>query len=134
MMDFFLRLTTTLSIMFLFVAWLFSMFGIWMGGCQTQEQKEIKRLIGELQDQDEDSSVRSNAAIALGNIGEDAKDAVPALIQALQDQNSEIRYHAAMALGEIGSGAADAVSALIQALQDQDVRVIAAYALGRAPA
>ena len=67
MMDFFLRLTTTLSIMFLFVAWLFSMFGIWMGGCQTQEQKEIKRLIGELQDQDEDSSVCSNAAIALGN-------------------------------------------------------------------
>ena len=91
-----LRSTT---IMFLFVG----LVGIWMGGCQTQEQKEIKRLIGELQDQDEDSSVRSNAAIALGNIGEGAKDAVPALIQALQDQNSEIRYHAAMALGEIGS-------------------------------
>ena len=33
-----LRLTTA---MFLFVG----LFGIWMGGCQTQEQKEIKRLI-----------------------------------------------------------------------------------------
>jgi len=66
MMDFFLRLTTTLSIMFLFVAWLFSMFGIWMGGCQTQEQKEIKRLIGELQG---DAYVCSNVAIILGNIG-----------------------------------------------------------------
>ena len=74
-----LRSTT---VMFLFVG----LVGIWMGGCQTQEQKEIKRLIGELQDQDEDSSVRSNAAIALGNIG--MRNAVPALKQALQDEDT----------------------------------------------
>ena len=40
--------------------------GIWMGGCQTQEQQEIKRLIGELQG---DAYVCSNVAIILGNIG-----------------------------------------------------------------
>ena len=85
--------------MFLFVG----LFGIWMGGCQTQEQKEIKRLIGELQDQDEDSSVRSNAAIALGRIGGGAVDAVPALIQLLQDQSSDVRLNAAVALKNIGT-------------------------------
>ena len=36
-----LRSTT---VMFLSVG----LVGIWMGGCETQEQKEIKRLIGEL--------------------------------------------------------------------------------------
>ena len=66
------------TVMFLFVG----LFGIWMGGCQTQEQKEIKRLIKQLQDQNE--NVRQSAVFALGQIG---KDAVPALIQALQDQN-----------------------------------------------
>ena len=91
-----LRSTT---VMFLFVG----LLGIWMGGCQTQEQKEIKRLIGELQDQDEDSSVRSNAAIALGNIGEGAKDAVPTLIPLLQDQDIGVRGSAAWALGRIGT-------------------------------
>ena len=30
---------------------LFVGFGIWIGGCQTQEQK-VERLIGELWDQD----------------------------------------------------------------------------------
>ena len=54
-----LRSTT---IMFLFVG----LVGIWMGGCQTQEQKEIKRLIKQLQDQNKD--VRIYAAFALGMI------------------------------------------------------------------
>jgi len=39
-----LRLTTT---MVLFVG----LFGIWMGGCETQEQK-VEKLIKQLQDQD----------------------------------------------------------------------------------
>ena len=97
-MDSFLRLPTTLSIMFLFVVWL---FGIWMGGCQTQEQKEIKRLIGELQD--DDVYVCSNAASTLGNIGSGAKDAVPTLIRVLQDQDWDVRSNAAYALGRINT-------------------------------
>ena len=55
---------------------------IWMGGCQTQEQK-VERLIKQLGHQK--VKVRANAAGALGNIGSGAIDAVPALIQALQD-------------------------------------------------
>ena len=70
--------------MFLFVG----LFGIWMGGCQTQEQKEIKRLIKQLQDQNE--NVRQSAVFALGQIG---KDAVPALIQALKKRlHQGIKY------------------------------------------
>ena len=80
--------------MFLFVG----LFGIWMGGCQTQEQK-VEKLIKELQD--EDSGVRVNAAWALGEIG--AVDAVPALILLLQDQDENIRKDTAKALKQIGT-------------------------------
>jgi HEAT repeat protein len=52
-------------------------------------------------------------AIALGKIG---KDAVPALIQALQNgHNARVRSRTAMALGDIRSE--DAVPVLVQALQ-----------------
>ena len=71
-----LRSTT---VMFLFV-W-FS--GIWMGGCETQEQKLIKQL----QDQNQNIVVRGRAAEALGKIG--SEEAVPALIQALQNQDED---------------------------------------------
>ena len=68
--------------------------------------------------------------MALGRIGGGAKDAVPALIQALKDQHEEVRNNAAWTLGRIGK---DAVPALIQALKDQniEVRQYAAGALGR---
>ena len=45
---------------------------------ETQEQK-VERLIKQLQDQDVD--VRAFAIEALGDIGSEAQDAVPALIQ-----------------------------------------------------
>jgi HEAT repeat protein len=101
---------------------------IWMGGCQTQEQK-VERLITELGHKE--TKVRANAAEALGQMGEGAKDAASTLIQLLQDQDQDVRYFAAGALGMIGEGAQDAVPALIQALQDQnrDVRDSAARAL-----
>ena len=51
-----LRLTT---VMFLFVG----LFGIWMGGCQIQEQK-VERLIKELGNRNE--WVHLHAAMALG--------------------------------------------------------------------
>ena len=66
-----LRSTT---VMFLFVG----LVGMWMGGCETQKQK-VDRLIRQLQDQY--LYVRGNAAEALGKIGPDAKDVIPALIQ-----------------------------------------------------
>jgi HEAT repeat protein len=44
-----------------------------------------------------------NAARALGSIGEDAIDAVPALIQVLQDPNEWVCKGVAKALGSIGT-------------------------------
>ena len=67
---------------------------------ETQEQ-QVERLIKELQDPDSD--VRSIAAVTLGEMGPEAKDAVPALIQLLQDQSSDVRLNAAVALKNIGT-------------------------------
>ena len=103
-----LRSTT---VMFLFV-WF---AGIWMGGCETQEQK-VEKLIKQLQD---DVEIRHYAIWELVEIG---KDAVPFLIQALQDagegkNGSVIRLSVVEVLVKIGK---DAVPDLIQALQDAD--------------
>ena len=99
-------------VMYVFVG----LVGMWMGGCQTQEQKvetqeqkiktqeqKIERLIKQLQDQNE--GVRVNAARALGFIGEGAKAAVPTLMPLLKDQDDEgfVRSDAAEALGKIGT-------------------------------
>jgi HEAT repeat protein len=79
---------------------------------------------------DSASSVRSNAARALGYIGAPAKDAVPALIQAAD--NPELRAEAVTALGKIGPASHTAVPLMIKALKDADteVRWSAAWALG----
>ena len=118
-----LRLTTA---MFLFVGF----FGL-LGYAEETQEQQVERLIRELQDSDSD--IRSIAAVTLGEIGPEAKDAIPALIQLLQDQDAEgfARANAALALGQIGEGAKDAMSVLIQALRDQDkyVRRDAAGAL-----
>jgi HEAT repeat protein len=57
-------------------------------------------MIAVLKDQDEE--VLRLAAQALGWIGPEAKEAVPALIAALTDQEAEVRRSAAYALGEVG--------------------------------
>ena len=80
----------------------------------SQNKDTVPVLIQKLQD--ENRHVRMNAAEALGRRGEGAKDAVPALSQALHewpvrtDQNS-VRNNAAWALGKIATPEA------LQALQ-----------------
>ena len=102
--------------------------GIWIGGCQTPEQK-VEKLISKLQHKN--PKVRQTAVVALTKMG---KDAVPVLIQALQDPDVSVRV--ALPLGQIGTpdaikAANSAVPTLIQALQDPDVRLNAALALGQ---
>src|SRR5439155_5502063 len=79
---------------------------------------------------DKDKAVRQNAAYALGEIGQAAKDAVPALLKALKDEDTEVKKYAMGALGEIGPDAKAAVPALIETLKDDDLRYHAASALG----
>lgn len=77
---------------------------------------------------------RWSAAGALAAIGNGARQAVPALAEALEhDADEKVRWYAAYALSEIGSGSAPAALALLRAMDDgdEDVRGYAARALGR---
>ena len=60
----------------------------------------------------------SDAVVALGKIGPEAKDAVPALTELLNDKNENVRSAAAIALGGIGPAAKSAVPALTKLLKD----------------
>ena len=51
---------------------------------------------------DENNHGRAMAALALKEIGPDAKAAVPALIEALKDKDGYVRQQAAGAMGRIG--------------------------------
>ncbi|HMF20253.1 MAG TPA: HEAT repeat domain-containing protein, partial [Gemmataceae bacterium] len=79
--------------------------------------------------------VRQQAAIAIYNIGPDAHEAVPPLIQALADDDAELRTNAALALGGIGPKAQAAVPHLVKLLanskEQKAARVEAATALAR---
>ena len=69
---------------------------IWIGGCETQEQR-VEKLIKRLGHKKVE--VRGSAAGALGQIG--SEDAVSALIQTLQDPNEDVRINAVQALENI---------------------------------
>ncbi len=85
----------------------------------------LKRLQGS------EVAVRVEAAREIGDLGEQAKAAVPALVEALGDPAAPMRKAAAAALGSIGAPAA--VPALTKALRDPDAKVRwqAAEALGQ---
>ncbi|MGD9723781.1 MAG: HEAT repeat domain-containing protein [Pirellulales bacterium] len=84
----------------------------------------VPRLIGAL-DNDE---LAYWACIVLRDIGPDAKDAVPKLVEKLQDRRPEIRREAILALAAIGS--ADAAPKIAALLKDEPSSTAATYALG----
>jgi len=81
----------------------------------------------------ENAAERLASARILGEIGPAAKDAAPALAEALKDPDRDVRQNAAQSLGYIGPGAKAAAPGLIFALKDNDaqVRRSAAFALGK---
>lgn len=60
--------------------------------------------------QDQKWNIRAAAADTLGQIGEVAEDAVPAVIRALQDNNQDVRHAALKALEKVGTP--DAIRAI----------------------
>jgi HEAT repeat protein len=68
---------------------------------------------------DRDSSVRANAAEALGNIGQVAKAGVPLLIKGLRDQDGFVAEAAASALGKIAPNARAAVPRHLKEIFDE---------------
>ena len=140
-------LVTTLVGLVLFVGFLALMNRIHHPP-QTKEQ-ELERLISFFNspeyhdgfvhkeypwgDDVESRRTRSRAAGSLREMGEDAKDAIPALIHALQNEPSgSVRKSMVFALVDIGKSAKNITFALIQALQndsDEDVRYCVALIL-----
>jgi HEAT repeat protein len=96
---------------------------------QVSQSEEIDRLIQQLKSPD--PKVRSDAARALGKMGESAKAAIPNLIPLLQDPEPNVRSRAALALGRMGESAKATIPNLIPLLKDSDpyVRWSAAEAL-----
>ena len=84
------------------------------------DKTEIQTLINRLKSKGRFD--REKAAEELGSLrGANAKDAVPALIEALKDNDKSVRWAAAEALGNFGPGGAQL---LIEALKSkyEDVR------------
>ncbi|MDQ3624446.1 MAG: HEAT repeat domain-containing protein, partial [Verrucomicrobiota bacterium] len=69
-----------------------------------------------------DLTARRDAGYQLGKFGADAKDAVPALIKALDDPDKQVWSYAAAALAAIGPDAADAIPALLENLNSRKAR------------
>ncbi len=96
-------------------------------------KKAVPGLLKKLQS--DDRYKREEVARQFGELGADAAEAVPALIEVLKrDMINSVRYEAAAALGKIGPGALAAVPDLIRALEKDTgggVQREAATALGR---
>jgi HEAT repeat protein len=95
------------------------------------ENAEVQALIAKLEGADSDA--RRDAAKALGELGSEAKLAVPALTKRLNDRDAFVRRFAAESLGKIGADAKSAVPKLSLALSDErkEVGLAAVEALTR---
>ncbi len=91
----------------------------------TRTQKLIRRLTNP------DPIIQVHAGMLLGDLGADAREAVPTLLELLRGESVQSRKLAAMTLGYIG--VPEAIPALQQALTDTDevVRKLAAGALAK---
>ena len=83
--------------------------------------------------QDEQSSVRTSAAIALGMMGAQAEQAIPQLVKLLNDPDREVRQASVLSLGAIGPLTKELVPALVRMMRDEDIfiRSMASAALQR---
>lgn len=74
------------------------------------------------------------ACLVIAEIGPDAKETVPELLQAVKDEQPEVRHEALMALAATGDTSQATLDAAIAALADREnsVKYAAAYLLGSA--
>lgn len=87
-----------------------------LSGCEDIE--------GYIQDlKSADTETRQQAAAKLQELGPEADEAIPALIQATGDQDPEVRRFAVEALGAIGESNTEVTEALIRGIDDDNVHV-----------
>jgi HEAT repeat protein len=82
---------------------------------------------------EKEPSVRREVAVTLGRFGKLAKQAVPALIEALADKDDGVKAATAEALGRVGPEARAAAPELLKLAKgtDKPLRLAATFALGR---
>ncbi len=90
-----------------------------LGNLGPASAPAVSKLIEKLKDK----NVSNFAIRALGKIGTDAKEAVPALIPFLHNKDVYLRSDAALALNGIGEGAKQAIPDLLKAIHDEDSNV-----------
>ncbi|MFO0878632.1 MAG: HEAT repeat domain-containing protein [Gemmataceae bacterium] len=97
----------------------------------SAEGAEVRDLTAKLKSPDSD--VRRSAAKELGDLGTEAKDAVPELTRALKDRDLFVRRFVAEALGKIGPDARSAIPGLTMAMNDErkEVQIAAVESLGK---
>lgn len=83
--------------------------------------------------QEKDPAVRREVAVTLGRFGKLARQAVPALTEALKDPDLAVKSACVEALGRVGPDAHTAAPAILEALKSNDKALTqaAVFALGR---
>ncbi len=100
-------------------------------------QPEQRAVLARLQDESADSEVRGQAALTLGQLGEQATpEAKQALLSLLHDKNLDLRFRAVEAMGGLGpqmpKEAHEALLAVLKSEHDNDsVCFAVAYALAQ---
>jgi HEAT repeat protein len=110
----------------------FDGYGLWKYQAALGEKEAvISSLLLCLEDANED--VRSDAAEALGWLGNVSETVISALLLRLQDENSRVRVFAAQTLGNLGNASETVINALLLSLQDSDrsLSFFAVRALGK---
>ena len=96
------------------------------------ESKPAFSILMELARNDESIGVRTNALLAIGRLGVEAKSAIPFLIENVKSTDAGRQFGAAMALYQIGPEAKAAIPALRELLETQppaEVRQAASAAI-----
>ncbi|HLY60651.1 MAG TPA: HEAT repeat domain-containing protein [Terriglobia bacterium] len=86
-----------------------------LGAAAAPAKAELVTILRTEPDHDQ----RSQAAQALGQIGTDARVAIPALIEALRDPHHSVRFHAIRALGHTDPDRSLVIPALMPLLHDK---------------
>jgi HEAT repeat protein len=100
--------------------------GIVVIGKPTQKVQACKALF-----LSKDKSLRLEAIMKVGSIGDSVEEFIPSLLEGLRDPDGDIRMYCAYAIGELGRKASDAIPVLKQMAVDKNsaARKAAATAL-----
>jgi HEAT repeat protein len=115
--------------------WWFACCLVALAGCNNKpdpvdsenyliEGRSISSWLNQIrEDPDDLGSVQEVFEVLQTNMGPDDKEAVPALVAALQDENAKVRWIAVKCLGQIEPAGKEVELAVAKAMEDKDERV-----------